>query len=182
MTGEREGMLIICTKCAAYSADRVVKLKSRCPGTSKARQAGLTRLGKGRRPQCPNTWVDKVWDAHPVLHRPVRPGQPGTPQPSLVLQRAAGPQQGPKGNMLPRGAVHPILAGSGAPIAPSWPAGTSGVEICMHFHVSGGTSSCPCWVASIAMAWLQRGCCHGRLGSPHQTTGGYYPEHPLNAL
>ena len=90
------------------------------PGTSKARQAGLTRLGKGRHPQCSKTWVDQVWSANQTLIRQVKPDQSGQHTPGLVLQQAAGIPQESRGNRLSQGVVQPSTSGSTGAVDEDW--------------------------------------------------------------
>jgi hypothetical protein len=111
MTGDRTGILIVCTKCAAYSAERVVKLKAKCPGSSKCRQAVLVKLGKGKHPQCPRTWVDKIWEAN-IKSNHGRLGPTDTSEGKLELQQAAVPKYGSKSRSVSHNVAHPGIAGS----------------------------------------------------------------------
>ena len=59
--GKRAGLLVLCTKCGAYGADKVVLLAKPCQQQKTHRSGPIGMLMKGRHPICKDTWVDRVW-------------------------------------------------------------------------------------------------------------------------
>ena len=104
--GKRVGLLVLCTKCGAYGADKVVLLAKPC---QQNRSGPIGMLLKGRHPICKDSWVDKVWK----FSTPVR-GLNAV----LVPQEGYG-QQAPKRpcRTAPAQAVPPQASGSSSTIA-----------------------------------------------------------------
>ena len=59
--GKRAGLLVLCSKCGAYGADKVVLLAKPCQKQKTNRSGPIGMLLKGRHPICKDTWVDRVW-------------------------------------------------------------------------------------------------------------------------
>jgi hypothetical protein len=59
--GKRKGLLVLCTKCGAYGADKVVLLAKPCQQLKTKRSGPIGMLEKGRHPICKGSWVDRVW-------------------------------------------------------------------------------------------------------------------------
>ena len=59
--GKRAGLLVLCSKCGAYGADKVVLLAKPCQKQKTTRSGPIGMLLKGRHPICKDTWVDRVW-------------------------------------------------------------------------------------------------------------------------
>lgn len=58
---KRSGLLVLCTRCGAYGADKVVLLAKPCQQNITHRSGPIGMLMEGRRPICKDTWVEKVW-------------------------------------------------------------------------------------------------------------------------
>ena len=61
VAGKRKGLLVLCTKCGAYGADKVVLLAKPCQQQKTSRSGPIGMLERGRHPICKDTWVDRVW-------------------------------------------------------------------------------------------------------------------------
>ncbi len=61
MQGPKQGFLIACIRCGAYSFDRIALLAKPCSGNLGLRSTPLVRLAKGRHPYCKQSFVTRLW-------------------------------------------------------------------------------------------------------------------------
>jgi hypothetical protein len=61
IAGPKQGLIIACVRCGAYSADRIALLAKPCTGRPGLRKYPLIRLSRGHHPYCKASRVDRTW-------------------------------------------------------------------------------------------------------------------------